>query len=948
MPVSQAIIASINGQGAGGGGGSKSASWNGIWYEPISEGQQQTIEIVYNNWDNSTIYWQLSGAGNNPANGADFDNSYGSFNPGSGSGTYQFYFTPLSDRTTEGDQGYAVSIGTSGYGSVDIADNQGPYTIRDRSKDPAITMDLDPASYNVSNPTALPDSSPSQANPGNIVGAPTYSSTKGGIFQLNGTNQFIEVPSYLNTFSFGEMSGSIWFYADSSNTGTQTLLSKELVFKVRINNDGKIGMLASNSGGSWTVNSNTSGSEGFEYDTWNNITFVISSDDAIRVYLNGVEAGNFSNIGALGTNTFPFNIGSYSNNDGASDYLKGYVGEVVLYNYGRTAQQVHDYYMATVERYVPQIPAFDLSWNVQANDFVDSIGSVTAILNSSTATGVSNYGGGLTMPGTSGDYIEIQGVNYFDTTFTLSFAASLTTDGSSQVHTLFDGSSKDGLGSDVLGTIFGDRIRAGVQSQFADITGYDTTDQNGSTVAWWDFVYDNRYVTIYKNGVQVSYGVLTEANTGWHKNLRIAADYTYPARVMPGTFYRIKYQKTALTSDAIVQQYNENADYYELPTIPLSMSFNGSTSYVDISGTIGDWALGDNYTIEWWQKPSTTGWGTIMSASNNDADVHNCIDIATFNGAVYASRQGWGQGGLPPNIWNHIAVVNDNGMQKLYFNGVLEYKYNAGSNSSYSATDTYPTLRLGRFVRDSYPQYFNGKITGVRICDRVLYTGNTLHNTYFVPEINPSWAGNNKLIMTSLDGFMDNSGFIWSGANISTTSTESGGITYLKFARGITYEGILVGIQAGDRVSATVNSQPSDSTVAADPFDDGNYIIVPVLTSWWSTTNNATSVVVEHIARTVTNNNVGVSTDIPHAITGTIGDSNGYSFGSAAYSTGNGSYSVVQTIPRGAAITSNIPNFGIRTVTDVGQDQNGMWAISYDPTGLSGTTSYSDVFNYYW
>ena len=940
MPVSQAIIASINGQG-GGGGSSKSATWNGIWYEPISEGQQQTIEIAYTNWDDSTIYWQIYGGGGNPVNGADFDNSYGSFNPGTGNGTYQFNFTPLADRTTEGDQAYYVSVGTSGYGSVDIADGMGPYTIRDKSKNPAITMDLDPASYNVSNPTQLPDSSPTGLNDGNLINSPTYSSTKGGIFQLNGTTQFIEVPTYLNGFEFGEMSGSIWFYADSSNTGTQTLIAKEMVFKIRINSDGKIGMLASNGGGSWTVNSNTSGSEGFEYDTWNNITFVISNDDAIRVYLNGVEAGNFSNIGALGTNMFPFNIGAYSNNDGAADYLKGYVGEVILYNYGRTAQQVLDYYIATVERYVPQIPAFDLSWNVQANDFVDSIGSVTAILNSSTATGVSNYGGGLTMPGTSGDYIEIQGVNYFDTTFTLSFAASLTTDGSSQVHTLFDGSSKDGLGSDVLGTIFGDRIRAGVQSQFADNTGYDTTDQNGSTVAWWDFVYDNRYVTIYKNGLPVSYGVLTTENTGWHKNLRIAADYTYPARVMPGTFYRIKYQKSALTSDAIVQQYNENAGYYELPTIPLSMSFNGSSSYLQVAGTTGDWALGDNYTIEWWQKPSSSSGGVIMSASDNTADVHNCIDINTYNDLALASRYGWGQSGLKPNIWNHIAAVNDNGIHKMYFNGVFVYSYNAGPNSSYAATDTYPTLLIGRSVRDSYPGWFNGKLTGIRMSDRVLYTTN------FIPEINPSWAGNNKLIMTSIDGFMDNSGYMWSGANISTTSTEANGITYLKFVRGITYESILVGIQAGDRVSATVNSQPSDSTVAADPFDDGNNIIVPVLTSWWATTN-ATSVVVEHIARTVTNNNVGVSTDIPHAITGTLGDTNAGSFGSAAYSPGNGLYSVVQSIPRGAAITSNIPNFGIRTVTDVGQDENGFWAINYDPTGLSGTNSYSDVFNYYW
>jgi len=949
MTIIQGLIASVS--SSSGGAGSKSASWNGIWLDPINEGQQQTIEISYNNWDGSIIYYNIIGTGTNPANSADFDNSYGSFNPGFGTGTYQFNFTTNADATIEGNQTYIVTVGTSD-GATDIADGtQGTYTIRDSSQNPQVVLDLDPALADFEGyPTSWPDASNRTNNA--VLHNPTYSADGGGSFVFNGTNAYADISTLQANWSHPVFSCSIWFKEDSTATpATRTLISKELVFKLRITSEGFINMLADGDGStSWDTQVTSNGSEHLRHGQWNNLTFTRTDEDAGYVYLNGVSIMSFSG-GSYGSNSFPFVIGAYANNDGPADYFQGNIAQVKAWNYARTAEQVWTDFVADVERYIPQAPAFDLTWDTNEETFADESG-IQVTVNSTTASVVNDNGAlGLSMPGTSGDYIDILGVNYVQKNFTISMVAKFDIS-SGHYNTLFDGSTLDRLGNGIWANIWNNQLIVGTQDE--NYGFYNTTDYPNTEIAWWDFVFTNTSVTVYRNGIATAEAQTTsDISKVWYDNLRIGAEYNQAGNTLAGTFYRFKYQKTALTSDQIILQYNDNCGFYELPPVPLSMSFNGTSSYLEVAGATGDWALGNDYTIEWWEKPNTTDWGTIMSASANEADVHNTIDILTYQYNAYPNRQGWGAGQIPAGKWGHFAVVvTDNSTYKMYVNGVQVYTNNF---PSYDLTDTHDKLRIGRSVR-TYPSWYNGKLTGIRISDKALYSTN------FVPELSQIQMGKTKFMLTSSSGFVDQADYNYTGLAVSASSDEAGGITYLKFAKnmyGQAYDpsgyftNLTYTVQEGDVITETsMNGSSSPSTVQGDVFDDGTYIVIPVLTSWVSTTalsGGGGFVSVIRAARTITNNNVSVSTDVPHAATGLQHPYDGGTFGSfyVLYGDPNLMSGLIETIPEGASITSNIPNFGLRTVTYSGPDPSG-WRIQYDYTGLTGSTSTSNVFNFYW
>jgi hypothetical protein len=97
----------------------------------------------------------------------------------------------------------------------------------------------------------------------------------------------------------------------------------------------------------------------------------------------------------------------------------------------------------------------------------------------------------------------------------------------------------------------------------------------------------------------------------------------------------------------------------------------------------------------------------------------------------------------------------------------------------------------------------------------------------------------------------------------------------------------------------------------------------------------------------ITNHGVTTSSSAPQSLTGHPHPFNGGTFGSAYSVFGDPDIVAFSAVPVGARITSNIPNFGIRTVTSSQTNPVG-WILTYDNTGLTGLTSTSDVFNFYW
>jgi hypothetical protein len=97
----------------------------------------------------------------------------------------------------------------------------------------------------------------------------------------------------------------------------------------------------------------------------------------------------------------------------------------------------------------------------------------------------------------------------------------------------------------------------------------------------------------------------------------------------------------------------------------------------------------------------------------------------------------------------------------------------------------------------------------------------------------------------------------------------------------------------------------------------------------------------------VTNNGTTESESFPQALTGIVYPFNGGTYGVIYTVFEDPNLAAVSAVPAYARITSNIPGFGTRTIVTRGSHPTG-WLITYDATGLTGFTSQSDVFNFYW
>ena len=108
-----------------------------------------------------------------------------------------------------------------------------------------------------------------------------------------------------------------------------------------------------------------------------------------------------------------------------------------------------------------------------------------------------------------------------------------------------------------------------------------------------------------------------------------------------------------------------------------------------------------------------------------------------------------------------------------------------------------------------------------------------------------------------------------------------------------------------------------------------------------------TTPLVDSKSHTITNNGVTTSASVPQSLTGIVHPFTGGTFGVTYCVFGDPNLTAFSAIPVGARITSNIPGFGIRTATFSSADGTG-WRVGYSASGLTGMTSTSDVFNFYW
>jgi hypothetical protein len=161
-----------------------------------------------------------------------------------------------------------------------------------------------------------------------------------------------------------------------------------------------------------------------------------------------------------------------------------------------------------------------------------------------------------------------------------------------------------------------------------------------------------------------------------------------------------------------------------------ALSFGGTSSYISFTQSDGI-PIGDQpYTIEVWfnsnsygpsEQGSLVGWGTtgVDNASNVLRLDTNGITNYWWNNDVSIGLSGTSS--MIVGNWYYAVASYDGSVRKLYLNG----KSIGGDTPTapHNVTDS-RTLQIGYF----YTNYFNGKISKVKISDRALSDAKILNN----------------------------------------------------------------------------------------------------------------------------------------------------------------------------------------------------------------------------
>lgn len=276
-----------------------------------------------------------------------------------------------------------------------------------------------------------------------------------------------------------------------------------------------------------------------------------------------------------------------------------------------------------------------------------------------------------------------------------------------------------------------------------------------------------------------------------------------------GRMGRVEMWNYAITATSVLSYYNSTAARYGQSPAPQSLSFNGTQGQpLFVNGNTGDWALGTNGTIEWWEKISSTAssyygnfnGGILVQGNAGTGLGANGIDIfaAGAPGTGINSNVGgnittsWPE--LTTGTWVHVAMSISSGLQQFYYNGVAQTQ--TDGNRSVNLQNALDTLRVGNRVPNQNYQNFTGLISNLHISTATLYTDT------FTPMIRTATTTGTVLLLDYTNPLVDLSYYELNGLN---TSANNGGNIYFSTS---TYPNLINQIQVGNRITS-----PNTSTV---------------------------------------------------------------------------------------------------------------------------------------
>jgi hypothetical protein len=170
-----------------------------------------------------------------------------------------------------------------------------------------------------------------------------------------------------------------------------------------------------------------------------------------------------------------------------------------------------------------------------------------------------------------------------------------------------------------------------------------------------------------------------------------------------------------------------------------SYQFNGTNQYLSAaSSTAFAFGSGVNFTAEAWVYPLAYG-GTVVGATiigttngagsgwslNLGQDINNYRLITNADGTWKDLIVGGTGNGPALNTWSHVAVVRNGGNISIFKNGVsVGTPITTGSTYNFTAPSN--LANIGYFNDGTYPRYFNGYISNVRVVKgAALYTSSS-------------------------------------------------------------------------------------------------------------------------------------------------------------------------------------------------------------------------------
>ena len=186
-----------------------------------------------------------------------------------------------------------------------------------------------------------------------------------------------------------------------------------------------------------------------------------------------------------------------------------------------------------------------------------------------------------------------------------------------------------------------------------------------------------------------------------------------------GDYFQWNVVNTNIYSVDFTTNYG-NIESFNWAVAPIGSLYYSTGNWTHVSQlNYGEGALGGDYTIEWWQKANSVSGGspsTVMSDGASDSG----IDIFYQNGNLILRNGGVTVTGEPtPGVWTHVAVVSDQSVLAVYYNGSSVPVSGNGGNPAARPGG----LAIGRRGPTNNFQYFDGNITGIRITKGVVYSG---------------------------------------------------------------------------------------------------------------------------------------------------------------------------------------------------------------------------------